>query len=59
MGRRDDHIGSRLHAGLNYLSPADYWDGDPQARLQERREKLERARERRENINRQRLQEAA
>lgn len=51
--------GSRLHAGLNYLSPAEYWDGDPQARLQERREKLERARERRENINRQRLQEAA
>lgn len=51
--------GSRLHAGLNYLSPAEYWDGDPQARLQERGEKLERARRRRENINRQRLQEAA
>lgn len=51
--------GGRLHAGLNYLSPAEYWAGDPQARLEERREKLERARKRRETINRQRLQKAA
>lgn len=50
---------NRLHAGLNYLSPAEYWAGNPEARLEERREKLERARQRRETINRQRLQKAA
>lgn len=51
----------RLHAALHYLPPAEYYeeDGDPEARLAERREKLERARARRERINRERLQAAA
>ena len=25
----------RLHAGLKYLAPAEYWQGDPQARIEE------------------------
>jgi hypothetical protein len=33
--------------------------GDPQARFEERNQKLEQARERRETINRKRIQEAA
>ena len=49
----------RLHAGLKYLAPAEYWQGDPPARFEERNKKLEQARERRETINRQRIQEAA
>lgn len=49
-----DH-GSRPRAGLNLLSPVEYCTGDPQARLEERREKLERARKRRERIKRQRF----
>jgi hypothetical protein len=51
--------GKRLHASLNYLPPAEYYEGDPEQRLQERREKLERARIRREKVNRRRLQAAA
>ncbi len=43
----------------NYLPPEEYWQGDPQARVEERRKKLEEARRRRETINRQRLQQAA
>jgi len=50
---------SRLHAGLNYLPPIEYWQGDPEARMKERRKKLEQARKRRETINRTRLQKAA
>ncbi|HEY5639271.1 MAG TPA: IS3 family transposase [Dehalococcoidia bacterium] len=49
----------RLHAALQYLPPAEYWEGDPLARIEERRKKLKAARERRETINRQRLQQAA
>ena len=49
----------RLHAGLDYLPPAEYWEGDPKARKQERREKLDRARKQRERINRERLKQAA
>lgn len=49
----------RLHAGLKYLAPIEYWEGDPEARMEERRKKLEGARERRETINRTRLQQAA
>ncbi len=49
----------RLHAGLKYLPPIDYWQGDPRARYEERNTKLEQARERRETINRTRIQEAA
>jgi len=49
----------RLHAGLKYLAPIEYWQGDPTARIEERRTKLEQARERRKTINRKRLQQAA
>jgi putative transposase len=49
----------RLHASLDYLPPAEYWEGDPEARMKERRKKLERGRKRRETINRARLQKAA
>lgn len=51
----------RLHAALQYLPPAEYYeeDGDPEARLAERKEKLARARARRERTNRERLQAAA
>lgn len=49
----------RLHAGLKYLAPAEYWQGDPQARFEERNKKLQQARERRETINRNRIQKAA
>jgi len=49
----------RLHASLDYLPPAEYWEGDPEARKEERREKLERGRKRRELINRARQQKAA
>ena len=49
----------RLHASLDYLPPAEYWEGDPETRMKERREKLERGRKRRETINRARLQTAA
>jgi transposase InsO family protein len=67
LGRTREIIGrwvdfyntERLHAALDYLPPAEYWQGDPEARKQERRQKLERGRERRANINRQRLQMAA
>jgi len=67
LGRAREIIGrwveryntSRLHAGLNYLPPIEYWQGDPEARMEERRKKLEQARERRETINRTQLQQAA
>ncbi len=49
----------RLHAGLEYLAPFEYWQGDPQARIEDRRKKLAEARRRRETINRKRLQQAA
>ena len=55
-----EHYNSeRLHAALCYLPPEEYYRGDPEAWLEERREKLHRARERRERINRGRLQAAA
>lgn len=50
---------TRLHAALHYLPPAEYYRGDPQRRLAERREKLQAARARRRALNRQRLQAAA
>ncbi len=42
----------RLHASLKYLPPREYWAGEPKRRLEERKEKLERARMRREEIPR-------
>jgi len=60
IGRWVEHYNAeRLHAALCYLPPEEYYRGDPETRLAERREKLERARKRREQINRQRLQAAA
>jgi putative transposase len=49
----------RLHAALHYLPPAEYWEGDPEARIQERKEKLAEARKHREQVNRTRRQAAA
>jgi hypothetical protein len=33
--------GERLHASLNYLPPAEYWDGEPEKKLEDRWQKLE------------------
>jgi len=49
----------RLHAGLSYLPPAEYHNGEPHKRMAERQAKLERGRERRDEANRQRHQQAA
>jgi putative transposase len=49
----------RLHAALEYLPPAEYHRGNPERRLSERREKMQRGRLHRESTNRQRLREAA
>jgi len=54
----DDYNHVRLHSGLSFLRPVDYYRGDPEALLAERRRKLSTARELRkqENIRlRQRL----
>ena len=60
IGRWVAHYNERrLHAALHYLPPAEYYAGDPPARLAERRRKLEAARTRRRALNRQRLQAAA
>ena len=46
LGERVEFYNTRrLHAGLKYLAPAEYWQGDPQARIEERNKKLEQARE--------------
>jgi len=60
IGRWVDYYNSeRLHASLDYIPPADYSQGDPEARKQERRQTLERGRRPREKINRNRLHQAA
>jgi transposase InsO family protein len=50
---------ARLHAGLGYLPPAEYYRGDPAARRRERQGKLERGRAERRRRNRERLDAAA
>lgn len=50
---------TRLHAGLGYLPPAEFYRGDPEARRTERTEKLDRARVERRRLNQERLQAAA
>ena len=48
----------RLHSSLSYLRPVDYYRGNPEALLAERRRKLQEARELRKQENlkqRQRL----
>jgi putative transposase len=49
----------RLHAGLSYLPPAEFYSGEPEHRLAERASKLAKGRKQRAEINRQRLQAAA
>lgn len=44
----------RLHAGIKYLKPRDYYYGEPEKLLEARKEKIRLARERRKEINRQR-----
>jgi putative transposase len=41
----------RLHSALGYLTPADYYRGDPEARFAERRTKLAQARHQRRERN--------
>jgi len=43
----------RLHSALNYLRPVDYYEGDPEALLAERKRKLTEATTRRKEVNRQ------
>ena len=60
IARWIEHYNSqRLHAGLGYLPPAEYYRGNPAARQEQRREKLIAARVRRRELNGQRLQQAA
>jgi transposase InsO family protein len=42
----------RLHSALNYLRPVDYYKGDPEALLTERKRKLKEAATRRKEVNR-------
>ena len=50
---------TRLHAGLGYLAPAEYYRGDPPARRAERQAKLAHGRAERRRRNRERLDAAA
>lgn len=43
----------RLHSALNYLRPADYYRGNPETLLAERKRKLKAAALRRKEVNRQ------
>jgi len=43
----------RLHSALNYLRPVDYYEGNPEALLAERKRKLTAATARRKEVNRQ------
>jgi transposase InsO family protein len=49
----------RLHAALSYLTPAEFYRGNPALRLEERQAKLAKARRARQRINEQRQKEAA
>jgi transposase InsO family protein len=49
----------RLHAGLGYLTPAEYYRGNPEARIAERQRKLAEAQVERQRINMERLKEQA
>jgi putative transposase len=49
----------RLHASLQYLPPAEYYTGRPDVRVAERKAKLEAAQQRRIEVNRARLDQAA
>jgi putative transposase len=56
IGHYNEH---RLHAGIGYLPPAEYYRGDPPARQAERQDKLARAREARRQRNHERMARAA
>jgi len=43
--------GERLHSALNFLRPVDYYRGDPEALLKERRGKVALARHQRKETN--------
>jgi transposase InsO family protein len=45
----------RLHAGLGYLTPSEYYRGNPAARIAERQSKLAKAQRERQRINAERL----
>lgn len=47
----DHYNHHRLHSSLNFLRPVDYYRGNPDALLAERRAKLETARELRKQEN--------
>ena len=49
----------RLPAGLGYLTPAEFYRGNPTARIAERQQKLDEARRRRQQINEERSEQAA
>jgi len=49
----------RLHAGIDYLRPKDYYAGNPEQLLQERKDKLEKAREKRRIVNSERYWETS
>jgi len=54
-GRWVEHYNTeRLHASLQYLPPAEYYAGEPEARIQELKEKFEEARKRHVQLNRKR-----
>ena len=42
----------RLHSALNYLQPVDYYKGNPEALLTERKRKLKTVATRRKEVNR-------
>jgi putative transposase len=48
----------RLHAGLGYLPPAEFYRGNPDARRAERQAKLQKAKLKRQRINQERLKAA-
>ena len=50
---------ARLHASLAYVPPTEYYRGDPAARLEERRVKLEQGRQARRQANKAPLTRAA
>ena len=43
--------GERLHSALGYLPPREFYEGNPQACFEERRQKLTAARQRRKSVN--------
>lgn len=54
----EEYNDRRLHAGLGYIEPAEYFRGDPAARVGRRKEKLATARENRRRVNRARAEAA-